>query len=520
MTGRLGRIPLHSLFMALYPVTAVLASNMGQVKPSVAGRSTIVSLLVGLGLLLAMRVFTRNWSNAGLLTTWALGLFYAYGHVYNMLRGLETAGPSFGRHRIMVPIWLLLGAAGVWLVVKKHGSLSWITPALNLTLGVALIFPIGEILLFQRRMAIQAEATLARTFGDRLSTATGVPLPDVYYIVLDAYTSADVLRNSFDQDNGPFLSSLRQMDFLVPECSQSNYSQTELSLAATLNMAYLEELIDETVPGEEGRSQLWPLIRHSAVRRTLEDIGYRTIAFETGYYWSEWEDADLYLAPGHGLFQGLSAFEATLLRSTAAWALVDVLPGLPAFLVRDLDRSTDAHRDRLLYVFGELEGVAMLPGPKFVFAHIVSPHRPFVFDAQGNPADDDYGWEPSDLGFDAYRERYLEQVTYLNSRMTGVIHEILTNSSHPPVIIVQGDHGPEEGSSQDRMQILNATYLVGRGADPDNEQVSPVNAFRYVLSTLFGAELPLLEDVSYFSTYDRPFDYSIVPNECQADTDP
>jgi hypothetical protein len=507
-------IPLHPLFMALYPVAAVLASNLDQVKPTVGGRSAVVSVLVALGLLMAIRVVSHSWTRAALLTTWGLALFYSYGHVYNMLRGLETAGPSLSRHRFLVPTWLLTGIAGSWLVWKKPGSYRRITTVLNLALGAALAFPIGEILLFQRQTVVQAGAGGASTHAETLSAPTGVPLPDIYYIILDAYTSADVLRDSFDLDNRPFLDSLSRMGFYIAECGQSNYSQTELSLSATLNLAYLDGLIDETKLGEEGRRQLWPLIRHSSVRRSLEDLGYRTIAFETGYYWSEWEDADLYLAPERGPFQGLSAFEATLLRSTAAWALVDILPDLPAFLLRDLDRSTDAHRERLLYVFEELENVALVPGPKFVFVHIVSPHRPFVFDAQGNPTDDDYGWEPSDLGLETYQLGYREQIAYLNGRIEKIVRTMIIESEVPPVIVIQGDHGPEEGSGQDRMRILNAMYLAGHRSDGLYPTITSVNTFRVIFNSVFEAGLPLLPDESYFSTYDDLFNYQTVNNDC------
>jgi hypothetical protein len=43
-----------------------------------------------------------------------------------------------------------------------------------------------------------------------------------------------------------------------------------------------------------------------------------------------------------------------------------------------------------------------------------------------------------------------------------------------------------------------------------------VNSFRAALQARFGLELPLLGDVSYFSTYDRPFEYSIVEASCDS----
>jgi hypothetical protein len=69
------------------------------------------------------------------------------------------------------------------------------------------------------------------------------------------------------------------------------------SPSSSLNLGYLEDVVDQPLVQETDRGRLWPLLRHSLVREGLEGMGYTTVAFETGYYWTEWEDADLYLAP-------------------------------------------------------------------------------------------------------------------------------------------------------------------------------------------------------------------------------
>jgi hypothetical protein len=300
----------------------------------------------------------------------------------------------------------------------------------------------------------------------------------------------------------------------VAECSQSNYSQTELSLGSSLNMAYLEDLDEVPLVQETDRQRLWPLLRHSLVRGTFERLGYTTVAFETGYYWTEWEDADLYLAPAGGWLSGMTAFEATLLRSTAAWAAIDAAPVLPAGLLRDMDRSTAAHRKRVQFVLSQLSLMAEVPGPKLVFVHLVSPHRPFVFDALGNPVEDDYAWTRSQMGMEDYIQGYREQVRYLNSQLLPTLRRLIADSDPAPVIILQGDHGPEQGSSEERMRILSGYYLGDTGQDQLYPAITPVNSFRVAMAVRLGLELPLLEDLSYFSTYDRPFDYSIVEASC------
>ena len=506
MKRLLGRVPIYVLWLALLPVVALLASNLGQVRPTIGFRALALSALLALILLVLFRLILGDWSRAGLLTSIGLLLFFSYGHVYNLLRSVELGGTTLGRHRYLLPVWIVLGATGAWFIWKRGAHAPDLTAALTLGFGAALLIPLVQILAFQAGWNSSQAGDLPA-----LELQEGEPLPDIYYFVLDAYTSGSVLLDTYELDNEPFLDELRQMGFYVANCSQANYAQTELSMVSTLNMAYMDELIDESNPD---RSQLWPLLRHNTVRLLLEDLGYNTVAFETGYYWSEWEDADHYLAPDRGPLEGMSAFEATLLRSTAAWALIDALPKLPAFLVRDLDRSADAHRDRLLYVFEELEQLPFEPGPKFVFAHIVSPHRPFIFDAEGNSVDDDYDWARSNIGLDAYKAGYREQVLYVNGRIEEIVDAILERSSVPPVIVIQGDHGPEEGSSHDRMSILNAQYAGGGEKSSIYPSMTPVNTFRQLLNDQFGADLTLIDDASYFSIYDDPFEYSEVTNEC------
>ncbi len=512
MSARPHRWPIHLLWMSLYPVVTLLAANLGQVKPSLGVRAALVSTLLALGLLFLSRVLVRSWERAAVLATGGLFLFYSYGHVYNALHSLDR---GLGRHRYLVPVFGLL-ALGLYLWVRRRPSLGpTATPLLNVGLALALAVPLIRMLFF-RGFALEQAVQTEGLQGTRLNFSGEWPPPDIYYLLLDAYTRADTLIETYDFDNHEFIETLQGLGFYVAECGQSNYSQTELSLSATLNATYLDELIDPSQQGGQDRAQLWPWLRHNQVRTLLEQFGYSTVAVETGYYWSEWEDADDYRAPQRGWLAGMSAFEATLARSTAAWAAIDALPVLPAFLVRDLDRSTEAHRERVSFVLDTLEQLPREPGPKFVFIHLVSPHRPFVFDAAGNPVDDDYTWQLSSLGVESYKQGYREQIAYLNGRIENIVRTMISESAVPPVIVTQGDHGPEEGSSQDRMHILNAMYLAGHGSDGLYPTITSVNTFRVIFNTLFEAGLPLLPDASYFSTYDDPFNYQTVANDCTA----
>jgi len=73
-------------------------------------------------------------------------------------------------------------------------------------------------------------------------------LPDVYIIILDAYLRSDVLKTTFNLDNGAFIETLTKMGFYVPSCSMSNYAYTPLSMASFLNMEYVQNLSSDFVP--------------------------------------------------------------------------------------------------------------------------------------------------------------------------------------------------------------------------------------------------------------------------------
>ena len=92
---------------------------------------------------------------------------------------------------------------------------------------------------------------------------------------------------------------------------------------------------------------------------------------------------------------------------------------------------------------------------------------------------------------------YLDQVIFLNKKIMELVEKLLIRSSHPPIIILQGDHGPKFKGAIDTdyaYQILNASYLPGLERSPFYETITPVNTFRVLFNEYFGAQYPLLED--------------------------
>jgi hypothetical protein len=92
---------------------------------------------------------------------------------------------------------------------------------------------------------------------------------------------------------------------------------------------------------------------------------------------------------------------------------------------------------------------------------------------------------------------------------------MIQDSTTPPIIIIQGDHGAINAPPNKRLNILNAYYFPGGAASGLYESISPVNTFRVLFNQYFGGQIKLLKDTSYFSDYSQPYEYTVVPNQRQ-----
>jgi hypothetical protein len=246
-----------------------------------------------------------------------------------------------------------------------------------------------------------------------------------------------------------------------------------------------------------------PLIEHSQSRAMLEQAGYQTISITTDWGITDNPTTDLYYKPAPIVLNDL---EGMLLATTP---LGVVRPLLSKFI---LGRSLEAHRQLVLFNFESLAEIPKIRGPKFVVAHIVSPHPPFVFDKNGNALDQGYGFTFNDgtdypLSAEDYRQGYVGQVEFVNEKLKTVIDSILQNSEVPPIIILQADHGSgmltDFGSAEntclrERFSNFAAYHLPGIDKDTIPPDITPVNLFRIIFNEYFSTEMPLLENKHYY----------------------
>ena len=445
----------------------------------------------------------RNFEKAGILTSLTMMIFLSHGHIHEAI--VQTGVMSRGTlHLVMFVAWLVLIVASCFWLYRREKSLQPITH--STTILASILFAMGLVQLTigvsptnVANQAEQQESVFAPSMLNKDSAPQPSSMsdqPDIYYLILDGYGRSDQLRKHYDFDNSEFIGFLKEQGFYVADKSHSNYSQTFLSLASSLNLRFVTP--DGEFIGKHSfqRGAVYDSIQSHDLGQYLQAKGYKYIHLST--WWgptSGSEIADI-VTPWT-----LPEFQNVFLRTTIMQPIITrVVPRLNNFFV-------PKGPELLLKKLKTIEGIPQQAGPTFTFAHIICPHPPYYFDRNGPIT------EVSDSSW-SNQEAFNEQLMYLNRRIKGLVESILKQSDKPPIIIIQGDHGTHSQHEEfklsfvdERMSILNAYYVPDSVRENLYETVTPVNSFRILLNSLFDAKLSTLPDKVLFSKESRPYDF-------------
>lgn len=481
---------IHPFLFSVASVVFLYSYNIDEVLVSQIIAPLGGCLMGGIFLWGAIFTILRAKIKSGILASLILIYFFSYGHFFNLVDNAQIGSFQFGIHAYMLPIWTLIFALPVIWVFMTKRNLDIFTKILNVIAVCLVAMSIGNISIFHFRSAIQTRSIeVSQLPNDNAGVDAGKleNMPDIYYIILDEHARDDILEEDFSYDSSSFISHLKDKGFFVSENSRSNYVQTSLSISSSTNFRYLDDIAETYGHDSTDLRPLRNLAVNNRLFGFLKEIGYTTVSFSTEYYFSELNNAD------HNLRWGLTAnsFANELLNSTLLIS------------VGKFSKNVHyAHYKKLNYIFDKLPETAKMPSPHVVFAHILAPHTPYVFDENGG-----FAWrsgafrlDSSDIEISKQKREYLAQVKYVDKRITQVVDGILANSKRKPVIIIQGDHGIRWDKSVDTsFAILNALYLPGFDYSKLDNNITPVNTFRFVFNHYFGAEFEILENKNFRS---------------------
>ena len=506
----------YPLLLGIYPVVGLVGVNISQIILLAALRSFLAACIFTLTAYAVFCWRVRDEDKAALLSAWFFVFFFFYGHFYDFAKGWKLSGLLIGRHLVIFPLWVLLFGIGGWLIYRRARDLRQVSWILNIVSLILVVVPLAEIGISEWKRGHPVPNLSITGLTVQGAAISGIKqLPDVYYIILDDYSRDDILLEYYNLDISGFIRGLEDTGFYVPRCSESNYGLTALSLSSTLNMNTVDKIVPEAMKKgatntfNEFYSELTDSIKHSLVRKIFEEMGYKTVGFQNDVWWTEWSDADYYITdksrPYEMVtnFNKITNFEVLFFRTTVLRIFEEASTKWLGPITKRVVSPEKQHADLVLLALDELGQVPRsVPGPKFIFAHIISPHDPYVFSPNGEF-----------VVTTAYDPGYPNQIQYLNKRVLPLMQSIIKNSSTPPVILLMGDHGKD---NEVRNVNFMAVYFPGGGKSVLYPTLTPVNIFRLVLNTYFGQNYLLLPDTSFTSPAYTSFQFTKITYPCNA----
>jgi hypothetical protein len=491
----MNRLILHPFLVVLLPVFALYLNNLTTLTPASLVRPVLFLEVIALVSWLALRRCVRDTRAAAAVASVILFFFF--------LTPPSATWP-------VAAGWAFLGAALIRAGRQHPGRLASLSPVLNVMAITLLLLQSFQYIGATRKTAFETRhtAVLAAIRPDPEK------LPHIVHIVLDGFARPDRIRQQFGCDLSFLVSHLETNGFFVADRACANYFQTMQCLVSSFAMDYLPGSTPETA-GQVGlsRSQLSRIVADPEIKRELSRMGYRCEAsIVTTNRVSTWINSD------RGL---LSLTETLLLQKSQLAPLLRLRTSTPGAAKKTDDAVLREHYARVKDMFLHEADCVRGKDPVYKVIHIISPHPPFIFRADGQYRDpgatsfifsDGSHFLRSDEAWGNYREGYAEQVQFAARETARLVDRILRESARPVAILIQGDHGSglgfnwdySDGNLKSRTPILLAVRLPGRThAIPAGFQ-SPVNLYRHLFRELWQADLPLLPTRVLYSRWHTP----------------
>ncbi len=457
---------IHPLLFVLFPFLFFYAHNIQEMH-TLTLRQTLLLLVFFLGLALLVwflhTLLFKDRMKAALATTIAVIVVLAYGRFYELLGHWGFFVPG---HSYLLPAVLAGVGYCFYRLRKTRRDFRTATQALNAAAAVLTMMNIFAIVHYEVTAA-QMVASLADDRAAHVIQPETNATPDIYYIILDEYGHPDTMREHYNYDNEHFLNYLEERGFFIARDSIAHNERTVRCIASILNMEHTCETEPRPVTIER--------ISDNKVMNYFESIGYDIVYF--GHY-SELDRYEIHADKYINYYED-SEYSPFTVQFTNF--ILDSNLARPLHSHIADEDYVRYHRRALSRTLEHLSKTPALESPKFVYAHFMMPHTPFVFGPEGEHVPPEHMYNCDD------KEYYLGQYVYTTEQITGVIDELLDQSETEPVIILQSDHGPRWLDGWE--QILNAFYLPDGGEELVHDAISPVDTFRVIFNHYFDAGL-------------------------------
>jgi len=492
---------IYVVLFGLFPLLSFFYSNIGELYFSSISLMLVVIFLSHIILSLIAKIIFMDKSKVMVFGFFVVIAVFSFGHI------IDYFGTQFIyiKLRYFYLIYFIMFVLVSLFIFKTKTNLKKVSKSLKFLSVFLFIIILSQITIYKILNPNKTEYLEANRSTEKIGeNVTSIEQhPDIYYVVLDGYANSKILLDYFGFDNSVFENFLKNKGFYLAEDSRTNYVSTFLNMASTLNMRHINYLKNELGVVTKDRRIPNQMSQNNEVVKYLKDKGYITIRFKNPWYNDKGYQYDFNYGRMNILDEATSNFIQTTIFKVIA------------------DRMSVNYANNILYTFDRLPKFddKKNSAPKFVYAHIVCPHPPYVFNKNGGINMEyfklDNNWTADD------KKHYLEQLQFMNTKTVALINELLEMPTET-VIVLQSDHGPaflgnERGWNnpnieliRERSLILNAILLNTKDQKYLYPEVSSVNTFRVVFNNVFNDSLEILHDSTYWSIYETPYNFENV----------
>jgi hypothetical protein len=499
------KISFHPFLFALYPVFSFWALNRLSVSLKDTWKTLVFCLATaGIVYLLASWI-SRGRGKPALFSSLFVVTFFYFGQAYYSIEGRI---PYLGQPVFFFIFWLTFFLLGFYLIFRFCRQCELLDRYLTWVSLILVVFPVWQLIWSPVWRPLVQHPIVSPVVSQEENIDLTGNQPDIYYLILDGYGRSDILSDFFSLDNSNFLDALHQRGFYVADQSNTNYTQTLLSLTSSMTGNYLD--MARADPKSEDRTLIQQYLDENSYIHRFNRMGYETLTM-TGSSPIDFNfaDRDLSVNPRFNSFElGFQSLTVGRIWSRSTYEYV--------------------HWEVLRSEIDILQQLPFNPErPQFVFAHLLAPHPPFVFDASGNFAPQNSFMFGDGSHYKGTRDEYIRgyslKVQYLNTHLINIVDHLLSDPNRPVVIILQGDHGSgsywdfeslENSCLRERLPIFNAYYFPHENArEKLYPSISPVNSLRLIFDQILDQSMPLLDDCSFNSTWSYPYDFKDVSGQ-------
>jgi hypothetical protein len=492
MNGSVISSNLHKLAPFLtgtYFVVLLAAVNVGEdIKSIDIFAALLVLWLITLLASLLPVVILRDRRSAVLVLTLGVGSAFVYPYFLEYLLEKEVIVGSQIRFFIL---YVMITMAAIGYVRWKRISGADVLKIFSYLMTALILVNAAQIAIGPGESKYVPDNELIAHFVSAVDPSDNHP--DVYYLMFDMYGTSRTLSKYYGYDNSSFTESMSNLGFVELEESRSNYGWTDLSLPSTFNMTHLA-FPDGTKMAIKERSadalhSRTADVSNSNVGQIFSKLGYstktvNTSATRTG---ERFTIADAVLSP----------FSDQLLNTTIFWQFRVRLNRWLTFGYGNHNFEENFTVENILNTEDQ---------PRFTYVYSSPPHMPFIYDANGKISGGPASTKLIDTNQDLYREGYRNSVSFVNSKIPEIVAELIKRSPTPPIIIIQGDHGPavlavgapmdvdipSVESIDERYGIMNTMFMPKHCSKSPPSDLTSVNTFRFVLASCYESPWDML----------------------------